>query len=168
MEELKEQQQSASSEVENVSETVDPLETLNTLKQNSVSKEEYNKVLAERNRYFNACANGIRVETKPEKPKVDIDALRKDLYGGKDHTNLDYIEKTLQLREALMERGEPDPFIPYGHKYSPTDEDIATAKKLADGLQYCVDRAEGDSEVFTNELQRITVDVAPMVNKRKY
>lgn len=166
--EEKEQQQSVSCEVENVEEMVDPLETLKNLQQNTVSKEEYNKVLKERNRYFNACANGRVVEEEPQKPKVDINALRKDLYGGKDLTNLEYVEKTLQLRQALIDKGEPDPFMPIGHKYTPTDEDIATAKKLAEGLQYCVERANGDSEVFTNELQRITVDVAPMMNKRKY
>jgi hypothetical protein len=41
----------------------------------------------------------------------------------------------------------------------PTDEDVRTAQKVADVLQECVDYAEGDSAVFTNELQRRLVDV---------
>ena len=41
----------------------------------------------------------------------------------------------------------------------PTDDDIKTAEKVANVLQECVDYAEGDSAVFTNELQRRLVDV---------
>ena len=41
----------------------------------------------------------------------------------------------------------------------PTDDDVKTAEKVAQVLQECVDYAEGDSAVFTNELQRRMVDV---------
>lgn len=160
---------SVSSEIEQVSETVDPLETLKQLQQNSVPKAEYERVVAERNKIFSAYARGERMQEEAPKPQVDINQLRHDLYSGeKDLSNLEYIDKTLQLRQALIDRGEPDPFIPVGHKYNPTAEDIATAKRVAEGFQHCVDYAEGDSEVFTNELQRITVDVAPTLKRRKY
>lgn len=159
---------SASNEVEEVSGAVDPIETLKQIQENSVPKEEYERVVAERNKIFAAYAKGERKEEEtPKTPPVDIQKLRNELYGGdKDLSNLEYIEKTLQLRQALIDRGEVDPFIPIGHKYNPTAEDIAAAKRVAEGFQHCVDYAEGDSEVFTNELQRITVDVGPTLIKR--
>ena len=58
-----------------------------------------------------------------------------------------------------MAEGKPDPFLPIGEQIMPTDQDIQTAQKVADVLQECVDYAEGDSAVFTNELQRRLVDV---------
>ena len=75
----------------------------------------------------------------------------------------------MKLREALLEKGEKDPFLPYGKNIIPTDEDIATADRVARVLQECVDYADGDSDIFTNELQRITVDTAPQrkqINRR--
>ena len=99
--------------------------------------------------------------------KLDIKQLRNELFNS-ELNNLQYIDKTLQLRKALIDAGEPDPFIPSGSKYSPTNEDIDAANRVAEGLQHCVDYANeygGDSEVFTNELQRITIDI-PMPKKR--
>ena len=58
-----------------------------------------------------------------------------------------------------MAKGEPDPFLPYGKQISPTRQDEETAAKVAQIYQECIDYAEGDSEVFTNELQRRTRDV---------
>lgn len=145
------------------------IDTIKKLKANSVDKEEYNKVLEENKQLLNALTDGKNLETDstPEKPKVDIDALRKELYGSdKDLSNLDYIQKTLTLRNDLIEKGEPDPFLPLGSKIVPTDEDIACANRVADAFQHCIDYAEGDSEVFTNELQRIMVDVP--IRKIKY
>ena len=53
-----------------------------------------------------------------------------------------------------MEAGQTDPFVPNGSKIKPTDEDFAKAKKVADTLQECVDYADGDPDVFTDELKR--------------
>ena len=59
----------------------------------------------------------------------------------------------------MISEGKPDPFLPIGEQILPTDEDVAAANKVAAVLQECVDYAEGDSAVFTNELQRRLVDV---------
>ena len=53
-----------------------------------------------------------------------------------------------------MESRQTDPFVPTGSKIKPTDEDFAKAKKVADTLQECVDYADGDPDVFTDELKR--------------
>lgn len=58
-----------------------------------------------------------------------------------------------------MAEGKPDPFLPVGNQIAPTDDDIAAAERVAKVLQECVDYADGDSAVFTNELQRRTIDI---------
>ena len=92
------------------------------------------------------------------KDKKSIEELRA-AYLKEDQSNLEYITNTLKLREAIIAEGKPDPFLPIGEQIMPTDDDIKTAEKVANVLQECVDYAEGDSAVFTNELQRRLVDV---------
>ena len=65
-----------------------------------------------------------------------------------------------------MEEGNPDPFLPAGHNVVATDTDRAAAQKVAEAVKHCIDVAEGDSLVFTNELQRLTADVNLMRGAR--
>ena len=140
----------------------DPVQAINELKQNSVSKEDYNKVVAEKNKYLKALIDGNQVAEVSNKEPVDIDGLRKELFGGeKDLANLEYVKKALELRNALIERDGVDIFVGRGSKLTPTDDDYEAAQRLADGFQQCIDVAQGDSEIFTRELMRITEDVAP-------
>ena len=46
----------------------------------------------------------------------------------------------------------------------PDNSDYEAAQRVADALQSCVEVADGDSEIFTRELMRITNDVAPQTN----
>lgn len=138
----------------------DPVQAINELKQNSVSKEAYNKVVEEKNKYLKALIDGSQVaEAQPKEP-VDLDALRKDLFG-KDLSNLEYAKKALQLRNELIERDGVDIFVGKGSKIAPDESDYLAAQKVADAFQSCIDVADGDSEIFTRELMRITKDVAP-------
>ena len=138
----------------------DPVQAINELKQNSVSKEAYNKVVEEKNKYLKALIDGSQVaEAQPKEP-VDLDALRKDLFG-KDLSNLEYAKKALQLRNELIERDGVDIFVGKGSKLAPDESDYVAAQKVADAFQSCIDVADGDSEIFTRELMRITKDVAP-------
>lgn len=137
--------------------TPDYLAAINELKQNSVNREDYNKLKAENKKLLDSIVNGTPVEVQSPQRK-SIEELRA-AYLKEDQTNLEYISNTLKLREALMSEGKPDPFLPIGEQILPTDEDIAAANKVASVLQECVDYAEGDSAVFTNELQRRLVDV---------
>ena len=140
----------------------DPVQAINELKQNSVSKEDYNKVVAEKNKYLKALIDGNQVAEVPNKEPVDIDGLRRELFSGeKDLTNLEYAKKALELRNALIERDGVDIFVGRGSKLTPTDDDYEAAQRVADGFQQCIDVAQGDSEIFTRELMRITEDVAP-------
>ena len=137
--------------------TPDYLAAINELKQNSVNREDYNKLKAENKKLLDSIVNNVPVEVQSPQRK-SIEELRA-AYLKEDQTNLEYISNALKLREALISEGKPDPFLPIGEQILPTDEDVAAANKVAAVLQECVDYAEGDSAVFTNELQRRLVDV---------
>ena len=144
------------SQQEEVNDSIDYIEAIKEIKQNSVDREAYNKLREENKRLLNSLVNGESVDVKKEEP-VNIDELRDKLFN-KESTNLEYISNTLKLREELMKQGKPDPFLPAGKNIIPTEEDIKTTDRVAKVLQECVDYADGDSNVFTNELQRVTVD----------
>ena len=100
-------------------------------------------------------------------PKPSIEELRKKLANGDQLSNLEYVQTVLDLRNSLIEKGEQDPFVPQGANVTPEATDWATAQRVADAFQSCIDYADGDSEIFTSELMRITKDSAPMYAKRR-
>ena len=143
--------------------TQDYIEAIQALKQNSVDRSEYDKLRAENKKLIDAVVNarpGQEEQVVVKHTKEQIDDLRNDLFNSpRELNNLEFITKTMELREALMENGEPDPFLPVGKQISPTRDDIEGAEKVAQVYKECIEYAEGDSEVFTNELMRRTRDV---------
>ena len=142
---------------QDVVDNTDYIAAIKELKQNSVDRSKYEALRAENKKLLDSIVNGTPVEVKVE-DKKSIEELRA-AYLKEDQSNLEYITNTLKLREAIIAEGKPDPFLPIGEQIMPTDDDIKTAEKVANVLQECVDYAEGDSAVFTNELQRRLVDV---------
>ena len=143
--------------------TQDYITAIKELKQNSVDRSEYDKLRAENKKLIDAVVNGQPGQEEQvlvRHSKEQIDDLRNDLFNSpRELNNLEFITKAMELREALMENGEPDPFLPVGKQISPTRDDIEGAEKVAQVYKECIEYAEGDSEVFTNELMRRTRDV---------
>ena len=143
--------------------TQDYINAIKDLKQNSVDRSEYEKLRAENKRLIDAVVNGQPGQEEQvvvKHSKEQIDDLRNDLFNSpRELNNLEFITKAMELREALMENGEPDPFLPVGKQISPTGDDLEGAEKVAQVYKECIEYAEGDSEVFTNELMRRTRDV---------
>ena len=143
--------------------TQDYLAAIKELKENSVNRSEYEKLRAENKKLIDTVVNGLPGQEEQvvvTHTKEQIDDLRNDLFNSpRELNNLEFITKTMELREALMENGEPDPFLPVGKQISPTRDDIEGAEKVAQVYKECIEYAEGDSEVFTNELMRRTRDV---------
>lgn len=137
--------------------TPDYLAAINELKQNSVDRSKYDALKAENKKLLDSIVNGTEI-AQPVEEKKSIEELRAN-YLKSDQSNLEYITNALALREALMAEGKPDPFLPVGEQILPTDDDVTKANDVATVLKECVDYAEGDSDVFTNELQRRLVDV---------
>ena len=142
---------------ENVDDSVDYISALNEMKQNSVSRSEYEKLKADNKRVLDSIVNGTS-ENVEVLPKKSIEELRKN-FMKEGVSNLDYWKNALELRERLIEEGQPDPMIPTGVRVAANQMDYDGVEKLISGIQHCIDYADGDSQLFTNELQRITRDV---------
>ena len=142
---------------ENVDDSVDYISALNEMKQNSVSRSEYEKLKADNKRLLDSIVNGTS-ENVDVLPKKSIEELRKN-FMKEGVSNLDYWKNALELRERLIEEGQPDPMIPTGVRVAANQMDYDGVEKLVSGIQHCIDYANGDSQLFTNELQRITRDV---------
>lgn len=136
--------------------TEDYLETIKTLKQNTVSKEDYNKILDENKKLLKTVIDGQPGDFEQPTPKHrPIQEIRDELFN-KENNNLRFAELSLELRDAVIEEGGEDPFIPIGEKIQPTQEDREKASKVATVFKECIEYADGDSQLFTQELQRRT------------
>ena len=148
--------------------SADYIATINAMKKNSVSRADYDKLREENRNLLNTLAEGGSIQVAEEKPQVDIQAIRKELFSPTcELNNLQYVEKALELRDALIENGEADPFLPISSSKSPTYEEISQAENVAKVFKECVEYADGDSQVFTQELMRRTNDSNPMAGNRR-
>lgn len=142
--------------------SADYIEAIKEMKQNSVSREQYEKLKKENKELLDTLINGGQVEMIDPSTKPSIDDLRKQLFSkesaDKGMTNLEFVEKSLELRDAIIEAGGTDPFLPVGKGIELTRDDYEAAEFTAEQFRQCIDMANGNSEVFTNELMRRTVD----------
>lgn len=145
----------------------DYIETIKNLKANSVSKDDYLKIKEDNKKLLNALSAGTGYEegNNGVKQTISTDELRKNVFSN-DNNNLEYWKNALALRQRIIEENNEDIFLPHGRNIQITDNDINTANKVADVIQQCIDYADGDSQLFTNELQRRTNESSPRFNKR--
>lgn len=147
-------------ETEQTNEYQEYIDTIADLKANSVSKEKYDQLMAEKKQLIEALKSGQQITEVVEEKPVDINQLRNELYGKPEQSmsNLEYVTKTLQLRNAIIEAGGDDPFMPNGSGYTYDKTDAEKAAYVAQVFQECVDYADGDDQLFTQELMRRTKD----------
>ena len=115
------------------------VENIKDVKSKMVSKEEYDKVVAEKKTLARALADGVDIpeSEKQEKP-ADIKEIRKKLLnaGETNMSNSEYVQNVLDLRNALLAEGKRDPFLPTGIKRDPSNQDFAGAQRVADFFGY--------------------------------
>lgn len=155
-----------------VDEEFDAVQAINELRSNSVPKDEFEKLKAERNKYLKALIDGNQVDTGEEKNKATVDEVittaRNKLFSqNEDLSNLEYVETALELRDAILERDGTDIFVGNGSKITPTAEDYQSAEKVATVLKGCVETANGNSAIFTRELDRLMRDAMPKITRRR-
>lgn len=150
---------------EEASMETDYVEAIKNLKQNSVSKADYDALRLENKKLLQAVVNGQTIEVEPEEPEVDLAQLRKNVFDNPNQTNLDYVTNVLKLRDAVLEKEGYDVFVPQSSQYSPTQDDIARANKVAEQFKEMVDIADGNPNVFLNEYQRRVKDDIPIRRK---
>lgn len=152
---------------ENVEDGQDYIEALKEMKNNTVSKEKYDQLKSENSRLLDALVKGETIQESEQEEKVDLHDLRKKLFSSDSElSNLEYVENALKLRKEIITNGGRDPFLPIGEKVQLTHEQVEAAERAANVFQECVDFAQGDSGIFTAELQRRTRDVMPRYGKR--
>lgn len=145
------------------------IEAIKEMKANSVSKAAYDKLKEENKQLLDSLINGGQVtyEQHASQP-VDVQKLRNKLADQDAQlSNLEYAKTALELRDAVIEQGGQDPFLPWGVNISPTTDDVEKANHVAEVFRDCIEYADGDSEIFTNELMRRTNDAMPIRSKLK-
>ena len=150
-------------------------EAIKNYKEKTVSKEEYDKVVAERTTLVKALAGEGPVPDnvqKQEKP-ADIKELRQRFLnaGEENLPNGEYIKNALELRKAAIAAGELDPFIPVGAKAKPTPLDIAKAQEVADTFQEWLDASTDengkiDEEEFLAKMRKGIAEDSPFITAK--
>lgn len=134
-----------------------------------VSKEEYDRIVAEKDSMVKAILEGQNLNvdngSKDERDiKEYIEAVNKE-----GQTNLEYWENVLAYRDKVIAEGGIDPFVPNGQKIKPTDEDFAAAEKVANAMKDMVKRADGNPVIFNGlyqkEVQEVSIPKVTSNNK---
>ena len=146
------------------------IETINEMKKNTVSKEMYAKLQEDNKKLLDTIVNGNYHTDEEEQAKeepVDLDAIRQEMFSG-NCSNLKYAEDALKLRAEILKRDNIDIFLPHGTHIQPTKEDVESVTNVVSCLQHCIDEADGDSSIFTLELQKHLNDpiIAKASNKK--
>lgn len=140
------------------------IETIKQLKQTTVPRTELEKLQAENKKLLSTLLEGGELEAAASTPLIrSSDEIRKELFSDDaQFNNLEFAQRAIELRNAILSEGGIDPFVPQGNNIVAEDSDFAAAEKVAEALESCIEYANGDSEVFTNELMRITADITPV------
>ena len=148
---------------------------IKNLKENTVSKEAYDKVVNDNKVLTKALAEGDPLpEGAQEGPAPDIKELRKKFLesGELNLSNAEYVQNALALRKALIDAGEVDPFIPAGVKAKPSLTDIQGAQKVAEALETWLEAARDsetgkiDEDIFNAMLKKGIAEDNPLIRAR--
>ena len=169
---LEEKEQATQPEIQSAE---DYAAAIKALKESTVSKEEYDKVVADKKVLVKALSGegpvpeGVQEKAKP----ADIKELRREFLnaGEENLSNAEYIQKALKLRQAIIDEGGIDPFLPSGAKVNPTPKDIEGANKAAEAFQSWLDAATDekgkvDPELFNAFMRKGIADDNAMVTAR--
>lgn len=144
------------------------IDTINEMKKNSVPRSELDKYKDENKKLLESLVNGTAaIEQERVEAKPTIAELRNKLYGKgcENLTDIEYVSNLVQLREALLEETGTDYAAPTGSHISADYADLQSAEKVHQGLKHCLEVAQGNQEVFFQELTRITAN-DPAVSRK--
>ena len=120
------------------------------LKETSVPKEEYDKLLAEKKKLLRDFVNGVGQENKADDP-VDLNEVRKNLFTDKveDLSNRDFWKNVITLRKERLEKEGVDIFLPKGEKTRYSRDDYEKANALADTVESMLNDSEENPQLFS-------------------
>ena len=147
------------------------INAIQELKNSTVSRELYNRVVQENTSLINTLASGGSVVADANLPKRKTAQECREALWGKNppKTQCDFVERSLELREAVLAETGEDCFVPKGHHIQPSPQSYESGERTARIYRECLDYANGDDEAFINELNRRMVDnpMANIINKRR-
>lgn len=134
---------------------------LATLKANTVSKEQYNKL----KKAYVEGGSLLADEKEPtlEEKKKDFEETVIRMYNN-EGDNLDHGKDLLHFRDLCIDLYKRDPFLPSAGDIS--QEDIDAYSRAAELYEYAIETAEGDTSVYNTAFGSKLKDVpGVMVNK---
>lgn len=132
----------------------DYIETINQLKANSVSKEEFLKLKAENKQLLNAIATNQNIEVAAE-PKRDIAELRKEIFQNHSKlSNRELVSDIMELYDRELENGV-NIFMPTDPNYIPTTDDVTQIDNMVAGMKSALEIAGNSDLIFNQEMERI-------------
>ena len=143
------------------------IENIKNLRETMVDKKEYEKLVEENKLLSKAVLNGetLSSEVKEAEQKPSIEELRVN-FKKENQTNLEFWDNALKLRDAVIEEGGYDPFLPKGHELIASEDDKMKASKVATVVKELIEESEGSPEVFNALLQKTLVD-DPLISRKK-
>lgn len=144
------------------------IETIKELKNNSVSKKEYDDLLRQNKQLLDTLVKGESLAPAKDEVVMSDEDLKKLIKKtSRDTTNLDYITTMLAIRKEMMAKGLEDPMAPKVVNHTNDEKDYEKAQKVAEFLQECVDNANGDNETFKALFQAGIIDPKIPTIKKK-
>lgn len=153
---MNENEQSVTQQENVEQDTNNYIEAIKEIKANSVSKEAYKKLQDENKKLLESLIAGETIESPKTtvEEKVDLNALRKHL--DEAESPIDYCKTSLKLHEETLKQTGINDYLPNGKKIRPTKEDEEKANLFIEQIKECIDYADGDDQLFIQELQRRT------------
>lgn len=125
--------------------------------ENDKLKAQNADLQAAKEKYYDAILNH---QEPPEDngPKVrSREEIRKELFDGKQRSNLEYAKLTVELDDACRREQGQSCFAPMNHEEGPTADELQKADKCRKILDESIKKADGDPEVFNSTWKTIRV-----------
>lgn len=125
------------------------LDEINKLKENTVSKEEYEKERAKNKELMRRLVEGGGQDVKTD-DTVDLNKIREDLFtnNAEGLSKREFWQKVLTLRHERLKNEGVDIFLPKGRKTRYTRLDIESANRLDETISQMIEDSEDNPALF--------------------
>lgn len=132
---------------------------INELKQNSVSKSQYDKLKAENKQLLDSLCNGTSFgQAQPQKVLRDYNEIGKELATADFLTAKEFLALSEEFREAMIAQKGVDPWLYHGSsdKVDYTQEDYNDLETIEAFVDHMHEFDNEDKEHYIAEVNRLT------------
>ena len=125
------------------------LDEMKKLKENTVSKEEYEKERAKNKELMRRLVEGGGQDVKTD-DTVDLNKIREDLFtnNAEGLSKREFWQRVLTLRHERLKNEGVDIFLPKGRKTRYTRLDIESANRLDETITQMIEDSEDNPALF--------------------